>query len=157
MQTIEKKVAKKRINIVDVVLVKDKTILYGEQTLRDPFSSQMLFREILGEKDREHFAMVCLDTKNRPTHFQVVHIGGLNSSIVQPREVFKVAILSNAASVIFFHNHPSGDTTPSREDIEVTERLQEVGKIVGINVLDHIIIGENMDYYSLAQAGYLSN
>lgn len=156
MQQVISSQAKKRVNIVDVQLVKDKSILYGQRAITSPYDAQLLFREIIGHKDREHFAVLCVDTKNQPTHFQVVHVGNINSAIVSPREVFKVAILANSASVMFFHNHPSGDTAPSAPDLEITERLKDAGDILGINVLDHIIVGDNGDYTSLAQRGHLS-
>lgn len=84
--------------------------------------------------------MVCLDTKNQPTAINVCHIGSLKASIVHLREVLKPAILPNSASVIVAHNHPSGDPSPSNEDIEVTKRLVEAGKIIGIEVLDHLVV-----------------
>ena len=96
-----------------------------------------------------------MDTKNQPVSINVVSVGSLNSSIVHPREVFKVAILSNAASIIIFHNHPSGDPTPSREDVNVTNRLKEAGKLIGIDLIDHIIIGSENSYCSLKEEGIL--
>lgn len=97
--------------------------------------------------------MVCLNTKLHMTSvFEISH-GNVNSSVVSPREVFQKALLANAVSIILMHNHPSGDTKPSREDIEVTKRLVEAGKIVGVQVLDHLIIGD--DYCSLKEKGYL--
>jgi DNA repair protein RadC len=87
-------------------------------------------------------------------HKQTVFIGSLNASIVHPREVFKEALRRSAASLICVHNHPSGDPTPSREDIEVTRRLVECGQMLGIEVLDHLIIGEKK-YVSLKEKGYL--
>ena len=98
--------------------------------------------------------VLVLSTKNEPTVLQVVHIGSLNASIVHPREVLKPAILSNAASILIAHNHPSNDTTPSKEDIEVTKRLLEAGNIVGIDVLDHLILGED-GFRSLKESGYI--
>lgn len=89
--------------------------------------------------DREHFLVVSLDTKNQPVSVNVCHIGSLNASLVHPREVLKVAILSNAAAVMVGHNHPSGNTEPSREDIEVTKRLKEACELMGIHLLDHLI------------------
>ena len=83
-----------------------------------------------------------IDTKNQPTSINICSRGSLNSCIVHPREVFKPAILSNASSIILGHNHPSGVTTPSQEDINLTKRLQEAGTILGIEVIDHIIIGD---------------
>ncbi len=103
---------------------------------------------------QEHFVCLYLNTKNQVLHKQTVFIGSLNASIVHPREVFKEAFRRSAASIICIHNHPSGDPTPSREDIEVTKRLVECGKIIGIDILDHLIIGEKK-YISLKEKGYL--
>lgn len=103
---------------------------------------------------QEHFVCLYLNTKNQVLHKQTVFIGSLNASIVHPREVFKEAFRRSAASIICVHNHPSGDPSPSREDIEVTKRLFECGKIIGIDVLDHLIIGENK-FVSLKEKGYL--
>ena len=94
-------------------------------------------------KKKEHFFILCLDTRNRVNNINQVSIGNLDSSIVHPREVFKDAISSYAASVIFVHNHPSGDLEPSAEDIQLTRRLVEAGELLGIPVLDHIITGKN--------------
>lgn len=102
---------------------------------------------------QEHFVCLYLNTKNQVIHKQTVFIGSLNSSIVHPREVFREALRRSAASIICLHNHPSGDPTPSREDIEVTKRLSECGKLIGIEVLDHIIIGDKR-YVSLKEKGY---
>ncbi|MFD2446220.1 DNA repair protein RadC [Bacillus sp. CGMCC 1.16607] len=103
---------------------------------------------------QEHFVCLYLNTKNQVIHKQTVFIGSLNASIVHPREVFKEALKRSAASIIALHNHPSGDPAPSREDIEVTKRLVECGKIIGIELLDHLIIGENK-FVSLKEKGYL--
>lgn len=103
---------------------------------------------------QEHFVCLYLNTKNQVLHKQTIFIGSLNASIVHPREVFKEAFRRSAAYIICIHNHPSGDPTPSREDIEVTKRLAESGKIIGIDVLDHLIIGENK-FVSLKEKGYL--
>ncbi len=98
--------------------------------------------------DREHFRVMYLNRKNSLIIMEDVSIGGLHSSVVHPREVFKTAIKRSAASMILIHNHPSGDPTPSQDDIEVTKRLIESGKLIGIEVIDHIIIGEN-EFYSM--------
>lgn len=103
---------------------------------------------------QEHFVCIYLNTKNQVLHKKTVFIGSLNASIVHPREVFKEALRHSAASVICFHNHPSGDPGPSKEDIEVTRRLVEAGKIIGIELLDHLIIGENK-FVSLKEKGYV--
>lgn len=92
---------------------------------------------------KEYFFAIHLDGKNRICCVDEVSVGSLNQSIVHPREVFKTALLSSAAAIILLHNHPTGDPTPSREDIEITRRLREVGDIIGIRILDHIIIGDS--------------
>lgn len=100
---------------------------------------------VMGEMrllDREHFRAVLMNTKNRVLRIETVSIGTLNSSVVHPRELFKSAIRHSAAAVILVHNHPSGSADPSREDIQITNRLIEAGKLLGIEILDHIIIGD---------------
>jgi len=99
-----------------------------------------MVRGQLKGKKKEHFLVLCLDTRNRLVNCKPVSMGSLDTSIVHPREVFKEAVASNAASVIFVHNHPSGDPEPSKEDIELTKRLAKAGEIMGIDVLDHIIV-----------------
>lgn len=101
-----------------------------------------------------NFTCLYLNTKNQVIHRQTIFIGSLNTSIVHPREVFKEAFRRAAASIICLHNHPSGDPTPSREDIEVTKRLVECGQIIGIEVLDHIIIGDHK-FVSLKEKGHI--
>ena len=103
---------------------------------------------------KEKFLCTLLDTKNRVFKETTVSEGTLTSSLVHPREVFRYAIKEAAASVLFVHNHPSGDPSPSRDDIDITKRLIETGKIIGINVLDHIIIGDGR-YLSLMESGNL--
>jgi len=104
--------------------------------------------------DREEFIIIGLDGKNRIQFLNSVSMGCLTSSIVHPREVFKAAILGNAVSLILCHNHPSGDPTPSPEDVEITKRLVECGKLLGIAILDHVIIGDER-YVSFADKGLL--
>lgn len=103
---------------------------------------------------QEEFWVICLSTKNQVLATVSVSRGSLNASIVHPREVFKAAIVANSASVILAHNHPSGDPTPSQEDINVTRRLVEVGRLVGIDVLDHLVIGDGV-FASLKDKGYV--
>ena len=103
---------------------------------------------------KEHFAVLLLDTKNQIITFSDISIGCLNASIVHPREVFRFAINNFASSMILVHNHPSGDPTPSIEDIKTTKKLIEGSKILDINILDHIIIGDNK-YTSLKQQGMI--
>lgn len=108
----------------------------------------------LHEDSEEYLYMICMNTKLAMTGvFELSH-GNVNSSIVSVREMFQKALLANAVSVIVMHNHPSGDPTPSREDINVTKRMVEAGDLLGIQVLDHIIIGQH-SYCSLKEKGYL--
>ena len=93
--------------------------------------------------DREIFAVMLLNTKNRVIGINVVSVGSLTASVVHPREVFKAACLANATNIILTHNHPSGDPAPSKEDISITSRLVQAGRLMDIPVLDHIIIGDN--------------
>ncbi|MGE7759041.1 RadC family protein [Peribacillus sp. NPDC097895] len=122
--------------------------------IRSPEDGANYCMEEMRFLSQEHFVCLYLNTKNQVLQKTTVFIGSLNASIVHPREVFKEAFKRSAASIICLHNHPSGDPSPSREDIEVTKRLVECGKIIGIEVLDHIIIGEHK-YISLKEKGYL--
>jgi DNA repair protein RadC len=103
--------------------------------------------------DREHFVVLHLDGKNSVIARETVSIGSLNQTIVEPREVFKAAVHNGSASIICVHNHPSGDPDPSDNDIFITERLRCAGELIGINLLDHIIIGDNR-YFSMVDGGY---
>ena len=114
----------------------------GEKpVVKTPDDVMSLVRGRLRDQKKEHFLALLLDTRNRLIKVSEISVGSLDTSIVHPREVFKEAISASAASVIFVHNHPSGDTEASEDDIELTKRLTEAGEIVGIEVLDHIIIG----------------
>lgn len=144
----------KRVNIVSLKLVKESSILYKKRQIKSPEDASNLLKQFLVEADREYFIVICLDTKNQPTAINICHIGSLNASIVHPREVFKPVILSNAASIIVGHNHPSQNPTPSREDIDVKKRLVEAGKVIGIEVLDHLIVCEE-NFVSLKEKGHM--
>lgn len=123
-------------------------------TIRSPKDGANYVMEAMRHLNQEQLLVLFLDTKNRIIHKQTIFIGSLNSSIVHPREIFREAVKRASASIICVHNHPSGDPTPSQEDIQVTKRLVEAGKIMGIEVLDHIIIG-NRKYTSLKEKGYM--
>ena len=144
----------KRINIVSIKMVKESSFLYQTRQILSPKDAYEMIKEQLEGLDREQFIIACLNTKNEPTNITVVSVGSLNKAIVHPREVFKTAILSNAASIMAFHNHPSGDTTPSQQDLQLTNRLYEAGELLGIKLLDHLIIGDG-SFTSLKEKGYL--
>ncbi|MEK4701973.1 DNA repair protein RadC [Solibacillus sp. FSL R7-0668] len=122
--------------------------------VRSPQDFADIAMKFIGDEDREIFLVACLSTKNQIQSLHRCHIGSLNASIVTPREVFKTAFLQNAASIIVGHNHPSGNCTPSPEDIEVTQRLKDAGELLGVELLDHLIINEN-DFLSLKEKGYM--
>ena len=107
------------------------------------------------EEPQEVFGIVAVNTKHRVIAVQEISRGHLSASIVHPREVFKNAILHNAAAIFVYHNHPSGDLTPSRDDIETTRRLVEVGELVGIGMLDHVIVNPSSRYLSFREQGLL--
>lgn len=139
------------------VLEKDFSVNYPEMDnmMNSPETVVKLAKGFLRmhEETEEYMYMLCLNSKLRLNGIFEISHGNVNSSIVGAREVFQKALLGNAVSIILIHNHPSGDCTPSREDIKVTERLKEAGRIIGIEVLDHIIIGKS--YCSLKEKGYL--
>jgi DNA repair protein RadC len=145
----------KRVSIVSLKMVREGSILYEVRKISSPKDALELGRRFLEDETTEHLIACCVDTKNHPISISTISIGSLSSSIVHPRDVFKFAILSNAASLIIFHNHPSGDPEPSPEDINITNRLAEVGKIIGIDLIDHIIIGSESRYCSLKERGIL--
>lgn len=120
--------------------------------IKGPGDASLLVMENMRHLEQEHFQVILLNIKNQVLGVELVFVGGLASSPVHPREVFKSAIRKSAAGVILVHNHPSGDPSPSREDMEVTRRLTEAGKLLGIEVLDHLVIGDNK-YVSFREKG----
>ena len=111
--------------------------------------------DFLKRADREHFCVAFLATSNRIIGVHTAHVGSINASVVRAADVFKAAILSNAVSIVAFHNHPSGNTEPSAEDIAVTRQLAEAGRVIGIRLVDHLIVTPGGDYVSLAERGVL--
>lgn len=123
-------------------------------TIRSPQDAANVIMEDLRYLKKEHFVCLFLNTKNQVMAVETMSVGSLNASIVHPREVFRSAIQRSCAAIICAHNHPSGDPTPSPEDIQVTERLLEAGQIVGIEVLDHLVIGDRR-FISLKEQGLM--
>ncbi|WP_172198084.1 RadC family protein [Saccharibacillus qingshengii] len=122
--------------------------------IRKPEDVFNLVRHELGYLQKEHFVCLFLNTKNHLIDKETVSIGSLNSTIVHPREVYRAAIKRAAASIICCHNHPSGDTTPSQEDIMITSRLAEAGKIIGIELLDHCVVS-SVGFTSIKELGFM--
>ena len=144
------------IPIYKVTLIRERKMPWYETRMRNSQMVSTILHSFLEGVDREHFVVVLLDQKNQIIGLNTVSMGSLTASVVHPREVFKPAILSNAASIVCGHNHPSSDPLPSREDRALTTRLVEAGKLLGISVLDHIIIGDGTSaYFSFADEGLL--
>lgn len=110
------------------------------------------YKNILGDKKQEYFYCIYLNTKNQIIKDKLLFVGTINESLVHPREIFKEAYLLSASSIICIHNHPSGNITPSKNDILITKQLKEVGMLLGINLIDHIIIGKD-EYFSFMDNG----
>jgi DNA repair protein RadC len=139
------------VPIYKVTLVREGNLRCYEARVSGSATASALLQQYLEGVDREHFAVILLDRKNQMIGINTVSVGSLTTSIVHPREVFKPAILSNAVAVILCHNHPSGSPFPSNEDRALTTRLVEAGKLLGIDVLDHIILGDGSQrYFSFA-------
>jgi len=132
----------KRVSLVHERSMSDRPKIGGSLEAISFFKSY--WKQVVAS-DQERFVVACLDTKNRVQSVVLITVGTLDASLVHPREVFKPPILEGSSSIILSHNHPSGDTTPSHEDIAVTERLTQAGKLLGIDVLDHIIYGDGSE------------
>ena len=143
------------IPIYRVTLVREGKMPTYETRIRSSANAHTVLQDYLADTDREHFVILMLDQKNQVIGINTVSVGSLTASIVHPREVYKPLILSNAAAVILGHNHPSGDPQPSKEDRAITTRLVEAGKLLGINVLDHLVIGTQGRYFSFADENLL--
>jgi len=146
---------KKYLPIYRVMLVREGQMQSYEHQFRCSADAARMLAAYLAGVDREHFVVLMLDQKNQCLGIHTVSMGSLTASIVHPREVYKAAILANAAAILCGHNHPSGNPHPSQEDRAITQRLTEAGKLLGINVLDHIIIGSAGKYFSFADEGLL--
>ena len=136
-----------KIHQIKLLAVRDGHVTATKKNITTPEDIAYIIKPLLCEADREHCLVIMLNGKNQVTAINTVSIGTLTSSLVHPREVFKPAIITNAASIILAHNHPSGDPKPSPEDLTITKRLKEAGELLGIPVLDHIIIGYS--YFSI--------
>ena len=125
----------------------------------NPGRVSAFIQEKIGNNARESFILLCIGNKNEVVSYSVISVGTINEAIVHPREVFLSAIMTKASGVIVAHNHPSGSNLPSRHDIETTKRLVEAGKVIGIQLVDHIIVGFNDNYghhYSMKENGYIN-
>jgi len=146
-----------RINRYTVKLVKEESINYSleDKAVISPEIARDVIEKVfeLSSSPMEKLGLITLTSKNKIAGLHIIAVGGLNQTVVQAREVFQQALLNNAASIILFHNHPSGEVQPSKDDVELTKSLNDGGKLLGIKVLDHIIIGDSGSYTSLKERG----
>lgn len=145
-------------NVLEIVsikqVVKKRKAAHLLKGITSPSDAAEIARKEIGNEDREVFLILALNTKNEVNAIHRCHVGSINASIVHPREVYKACILNNASSIVLAHNHPSYNCEPSKEDKDVTKRIVEAGKILGIEVLDHIIVGGD-NYISFREKGLL--
>ncbi|SHJ92794.1 JAB domain-containing protein [Paramaledivibacter caminithermalis] len=156
---------RKRVDVVTVrlekmELVKESSFLYesdGERRIvSTPRQAFDLVKDMFKGADREIMIAAYLNTKNEPLAISKISIGSLNSAVIHPREIFKAAILANSASFILYHNHPSGNVNPSKEDIEITKRIKKAGEIIGIDLVDHLVVySEDNNYLSMRENQYI--
>lgn len=146
----------KYVSVVKMQLVKESRVLFDAKVSSPAVVAKMI-KQMTDGSDRELVYVVSVDSKNKPIATELISMGGVNSSIIDVGNIFKHALLSNAAGVIIAHNHPSGDVTPSVEDIRVTKRIEEAGKLLNLPLLDHVVVGdmETDVYYSFLENGRL--
>lgn len=143
------------LKIVSIRLV-DSPPLYSKKKLKSPQAVFQFLSDEFSNMDREISCVLNLKTNGEVINLNIVSMGSLNATVIEPREIFKSSILSNAASIIFLHNHPSGELQPSKEDINLTRRVELAGDVLGIPLLDHIILGHG-EYMSLREEGYMKS
>lgn len=147
-------IPKKKVGIVHLQVVKESRVLYGMRRFTTPQEAVDMVRPLLSKADREMVLVLSLNTKLEPQAIEIAAVGGLNSCVVDVKNIFKHSILNNAAYVACIHNHPSGDPEPSREDVLLTQKISAAGTILGLPLLDQIIVGE-YGYYSFKEQGKL--
>lgn len=146
-----------RISRYRVQLVRESAIAYQIESrqIKKPSDASDLICTVIDVESLhvENFGLITLDTKNKVIGLHVLHVGTLSTAAVHPRNIFQAALLNNAASFIMFHNHPSGDPSPSPEDINFTKRIMEIGELMGIDALDHVIVCADNRYVSIKEFG----
>lgn len=139
-----------RVGIIHLEMVREERSLYGMEQFKNASETVETIRPLFEKADREMMVVMSLDAKNTPIAVEVVAVGGIDNCVIDVRNVFKHAVISNASNIICFHNHPSGIPEPSEDDKAITRRIKEAGNLLGIFLLDHIIIGDDT-YYSLEE------
>ncbi len=145
-----------RVRVLSAYVVREPQQTTRRLKASSPEEAAAIARQLMPDDDREHFGALFLDSQNAVNGYTEVSVGSLSASIVHPREVFRAAILWGAAHLIICHNHPSGDPTPSKEDVALTRQLAEGARLLGIKLHDHVIIGSGTDAFaSLSQRGLI--
>ena len=144
---------KKRIDLISLKLLKEKSMEYNFTSVKNPINVVKLAKKLIDEVDREYVLVLNLNTNLEPNSIEVCGIGSLSEAVIHPREIFKSAILSSASKIIMVHTHPSGHVEPSLEDIQTTRRIRKAGEILGIPLVDHLILGNDNDYFSFTEHG----
>ena len=149
---MKRPIPRKRIGIIRLEMIKEGSMLCGMRRFSGPGEAAEMIRPLVKNRDRELMLVLSLDSKLQPMALEIVAVGGVDYCAVDVKNMFKHALLNNASYLICFHNHPSGVSEASRDDILITKRIQKAGDILGIRLLDHIIIG-SADYFSLKEHG----
>lgn len=150
MDMLRRPATGKRVDVISLKIVRESAGLYGISRFTGPQEAADMVRPLISTADREIFLVMSVNTKMEPMAVEIVSVGTLNACLVEMREVFKHAILNNAAGIVCFYNHPSGEPEPSREDQLMTENLKAAGGLLGISLVDHIIVTEEQ-YYSFKE------
>jgi len=153
-EVMKRPVLKKKVGIIRLQMVRESRSLYGMKRFSEPKEAVETVMPLLEMADREIVLVMSLNIKLEPIAVEIVAVGALNTCYVDGRDIFKHAVLSNAAFITCFHNHPSGTPEPSVQDKQITRRLEKAGGILGIPLIDHIIIGE-YGFYSFREHGYI--
>ena len=140
-----------KLDMVSVRLVPDAPV-YSHEPIISPKTAISVIGDELRSMDREVFCVINLKTDGTPINCSMISMGTLNMSLAHPREIIKAACLSNTANMLLIHNHPSGKVLPSSDDIAVTKRMVEIGKLIGISVVDHVIVGYGNEYFSFLES-----
>lgn len=148
---MKRPILKKRVGIIKLKMIREGTSVYGTERFHGAKEASDMVRHLFEYADREMMMVMSLDSAMTPIALEIVAVGGLNSCGIDSRDLFKHAILSNASKIICFHNHPSGIPTPSKMDSLITKRIKDAGELLGIELLDHIIIGSNDRYVSFRE------
>ncbi|XBX04818.1 JAB domain-containing protein [Enterocloster clostridioformis] len=152
MDMVRQPIPGKRVDLIRLQVVRESAGLYGISRFTEPQEAADMMRPLISASDREVFLVMSVNTRMAPMAVEIVAVGTLNTCLVEMREVFKHAILNNAAGIVCFHNHPSGNSEPSREDILMTQKLKAAGELLGIPLVDHTIVTEEQ-YYSFKEQG----